>query len=945
MAPSNLTSAGLPFNATVIDATTDQNSTRLVNWLGKRNSRCATGLSNVSYMDLHAVATQSHALANGDTVSGAFLLGSLINHIALGSASMINATNWALLRANSAVLVPKDDSGGVRPIGIGEAVMQTFGALTKLNITTADIDATLVGPPNVLQLGLNVSGGCEAAAHVIRYLAHTNHGYITVSCDQSNAFNMPHRADIREAIQHNATALSYFDARYGGDGGWAVFSADYRIWVSRGVAQGDVCSSLFFDLFYSRLLNTVGKAYPTVHIVSIHDDTTVTGPRRDVFQAISFLQQLMVPRGMAFNLRKFRVLALGDRDADTTIAARAAERQQANAELDSNTTVEERTDGDDALFSGPATYPFALNTNGLEDIHTLQSHFLGGAPFDISSHGITIGGLPVGSSPYETAAGMALAHDIGVACHLVTQAAATDAGVSLQDLNNLLRFCISTKTDYFARGVCPDNSTPGLAEADGHVQKAFFQLVDWHDIVPNDVALNLGLPFRRGGLALGNSTATAHGKFASSFFLTGPTIARVDAQLDDRARRYENGDRGVWTEHPGLNNALASCVSSLVTSPNAPTDVNKLKNVMAKFPSIVQTGFSSTVSDAIYLTQEKIVNSSKLAAAAATGSHCSFTFWVGGKSKESTVLWTNTSPLLRFKLTNTQWATAARLRVGLPLVDLPDGNSTCPVCGDTYTADLLHALSCRYNVAQRKCRHDIIEGVLVTAFRTLRTLTVRPEVAVGAHFTHVPGEKYRRADIVVTPMNPGLAEEAAKRFKFTHLPFKNVTLVELTFTNPAPSDKIAGARARRRATVKYDFYSDAYVGVNKDNLWVIVAESSGLLDQSSTDGLYRLVNTVAGRGENTDTYTANIRLVLAASLQRSNMEMINNYKTILLLDPNITCRKCQSPKAACDAARERPGVDLCPGEKRGRAARADDHADDSDTAHYSDTAPELEEGA
>ena len=75
------------------------------------------------------------------------------------------------------------------------------------------------------------------------------------------------------------------------------------------------------------------------------------------------------------------------------------------------------------------------------------------------------------------------------------------------------------------------------------------------------------------------------------------------------------------------------------------------------------------------------------------------------------------------------------------------------------------------------------------------------------------------------------------------------------------------------------------------------------------------------------------------------MEMINNYKTILLLDPNTTCRKCQSPKAACDAARERPGADLCPGEKRGSAARADNHAEDSDTAHYSDTAPGLEEGA
>jgi hypothetical protein len=128
-----------------------------------------------------------------------------------------------------------------------------------------------------------------------------------------------------------------------------------------------------------------------------------------------------------------------------------------------------------------------------------------------------------------------------------------------------------------------------------------------------------------------------------------------------------------------------------------------------------------------------------------------------------------------------------------------------------------------------------------------------------------------------------------------------------------------------------------------NNLWIIVAESSGLLDELSTQGLYRLVNTVIGRGEKSDNYLANIRLVLAVSLQQCNMEMINNYRTILLLDPNTTCRKCQSPKGACDAARGRPGFDLFPGEKRGRVVRANRRAADSEAEDVPDAPPELVE--
>ena len=72
------------------------------------------------------------------------------------------------------------------------------------------------------------------------------------------------------------------------------------------------------------------------------------------------------------------------------------------------------------------------------------------------------------------------------------------------------------------------------------------------------------------------------------------------------------------------------------------------------------------------------------------------------------------------------------------------------------------------------------------------------------------------------------------------------------------------------------------------------------------------------------TALADIRLSISAALQRSQMETIGNFKSVLCLDPCLMCRRCLSTKAACEAARTRPGSKVCPGEQAGqRIARVD----------------------
>jgi hypothetical protein len=71
------------------------------------------------------------------------------------------------------------------------------------------------------------------------------------------------------------------------------------------------------------------------------------------------------------------------------------------------------------------------------------------------------------------------------------------------------------------------------------------------------------------------------------------------------------------------------------------------------------------------------------------------------------------------------------------------------------------------------------------------------------------------------------------------------------------------------------------------------------------------------------TVLADLRLSISAALQRSQMETINNYKSVLCLDSRLMCRRCLSTKAACDAARTRPGGKVCPGEVAGQRTTRD----------------------
>jgi hypothetical protein len=99
-------------------------------------------------------------------------------------------------------------SGGIRPIAIGftlrrlaSKVANSFG-LSRLS--------SYLSPR---QLGMGITGGCEAAVHATRrFLESMQQGNVLVKIDFSNAFNSLHRGDMllatRDRLQNSTRSFS-----------------------------------------------------------------------------------------------------------------------------------------------------------------------------------------------------------------------------------------------------------------------------------------------------------------------------------------------------------------------------------------------------------------------------------------------------------------------------------------------------------------------------------------------------------------------------------------------------------------------------------------------------------------------------------------------------------------------------------------------------------------
>lgn len=167
--------------------------------------------------DFNAIAALFTAMAGGDLPS----------------------THWVTSRA---VLIPKPNNNGLRPLGIGEAWYRYLGR-ALLHIEAPDVADSIWH----LQLGCGVPGGCEIAARAAQAFLEQNPTHVLIKTDFKNAFNLTPRSSIFEGIKRFCPRLlPWFRWAYGASSP-LVNSRGEQVGSSEtGCRQGDPLASLLF---------------------------------------------------------------------------------------------------------------------------------------------------------------------------------------------------------------------------------------------------------------------------------------------------------------------------------------------------------------------------------------------------------------------------------------------------------------------------------------------------------------------------------------------------------------------------------------------------------------------------------------------------------------------------------------------------------------------------
>jgi hypothetical protein len=131
------------------------------------------------------------------------------------------------------VALAKDDVGGIRPIGIGEAwrrlCLKTVGKVTKEKVMDAcGVRQVCAGQPT----------GCEAAAHWMRGQAEKRETEMILLVDASNAFNAADRPRLLRSVSQRAPSLGTTARNIYMHGSDLVLADGTRLRSRQGTTQG-----------------------------------------------------------------------------------------------------------------------------------------------------------------------------------------------------------------------------------------------------------------------------------------------------------------------------------------------------------------------------------------------------------------------------------------------------------------------------------------------------------------------------------------------------------------------------------------------------------------------------------------------------------------------------------------------------------------------------------
>ena len=148
---------------------------------------------------------------------------------------------------NRLFLLPKQNKGGVRPIGARERLTSLASRLAAGPLRE-ELEGTAC---NLGQLGMSAAGTQRAAARVHDA---TRKGYHVLSLDVKNAFNAVSRRAVLHALPEHSSARKLVMALYDGPAYYRSAPPGPTIEATAGVVQGDPLAAMLFANCMAQLL-------------------------------------------------------------------------------------------------------------------------------------------------------------------------------------------------------------------------------------------------------------------------------------------------------------------------------------------------------------------------------------------------------------------------------------------------------------------------------------------------------------------------------------------------------------------------------------------------------------------------------------------------------------------------------------------------------------------
>ena len=191
-------------------------------------------------------------------------------------------------------------SGGIRPIAIGYSLRRLASKCVNKHALTVLKDTFTPS-----QLGVGVSGGCEAAVHAARrFLASMPENYVVVKIDFSNAFNCIRRDAVLAAVADSVPEIYGFCHLAYHQTSFLQYGQN-TIESQEGVQQGDPLGPLLFCLTVHPLLLSLSSDLTFGFL----DDFTIGGSISTVAADVASIRSKGALLGLSLNPGKSEVIS------------------------------------------------------------------------------------------------------------------------------------------------------------------------------------------------------------------------------------------------------------------------------------------------------------------------------------------------------------------------------------------------------------------------------------------------------------------------------------------------------------------------------------------------------------------------------------------------------------------------------------------------------------